>query len=107
MKENVFGIPMNVQPHAEFLQLAEQGEIRYYGVMRCADKPARYLPEQIRRRNTITACTRCGETCWIDPKAWMPGSTIVCLHCLPRNVEFNATQEVVDEVKLIARERDL
>lgn len=101
MKENVFGIDMNVERRTDI----ENRHITHYAVMRRADMPLHTYPPQIRQRMIPTTCHTCREPCYRDSKNNPGTATIVCLHCVPPVADNYAVQEDVDEIRLMQRER--
>jgi hypothetical protein len=103
VKDNVFGIPVTVQPRAAALaSLAEAGdEPVVYGVVRCIDLPAAAIREPIRSRNRRTPCDNCHEICWYDPEHAIPGLRVLCNHCRPAIAEYYMTAEQLAEIRKI------
>lgn len=98
MQENVFGIPMNVISREQATHHAQQEEV-LYAVMRCADLPSHRIPKPFRERNIIVPCSKCGESCWVDPKNALPGAIPTCLRCIPGCIEPYAVSETLAEVR--------
>jgi hypothetical protein len=98
-KENVFGLPVEVYSSREEAAQAVGSEPTVYAVMRCADLPSWNIPAPVRARNLVVGCKVCKQSCWLDPKAWVPGTIVTCNHCLPADYEIHALRETVDEVR--------
>lgn len=104
MAENVFGIPMNIANRSTLENDAEHGELVYYLVLRCADAPRHTFPASLQRRNIITTCEQCRQTCWLDPNSYIIGSIIRCVQCRPVKSLNCTTAETLTEVNRLIRE---